>query len=96
MRCHLLASAVHQFILSKRCGLLGDHPPPESLQLIRDVEMMFKLLAKFLFAPPLYKLYPTKNWKRLLRTQEGIVRELTKVGEKEFNMQWSHALNHVP
>lgn len=57
-----------QFVLGKKLGVLCDFEnlPHETAQFIKTTQDILDSSAELIFQPPLYKIYSTKAWKKLL------------------------------
>ena len=57
--------AVNMFVLGKRLGCLDEQIPPDCQEFIDLLHKFFDASQKLLFGLPLYKLYPTQDYKDL-------------------------------
>lgn len=63
-------TAVAFFVLGKRLGALDiDNMPPDCQEFISVIQEFFTASQELLFSLPLYKLYPTKTWRKLKEMQ---------------------------
>ena len=64
---------VNVFVLNHRLGLLASAEIPPNMQQIFDaVRNFLDLSFKLLLNPPVYKIYPTKQWKEFLKDTDTI------------------------
>ncbi|XP_011405733.1 PREDICTED: cytochrome P450 27C1-like [Amphimedon queenslandica] len=59
--------------LGKKLGSLNiDNVPKKCQDMIDNTQLLFQKTLEAMFTPPLYKIYPTKLWKDLLRSQKQV------------------------
>lgn len=47
--------------------------PPDCKQYVEDIRSFFLCTERLLFGLPFHKIWPTKNWKELMRSQKGVL-----------------------
>lgn len=78
-----LSLGTAQFVLGKKLDVLRnfENIPEDTAKFIRSIEDVLESSAALLFQPPLYKIYPTKSWKRLLASFSGSSKYCAPVSE---------------
>ncbi len=76
MYCFIIITffaAVTFFAFGKRFDTLNlSGAPPESQEYITTVGRVFVSLTELLFSLPLYKIFPTRKWRNVIRDQTSL------------------------
>lgn len=57
-------SAMGTFLFESRLGIFSPNPPHEAQIFIENLQGLFRLMQVLMYSFPIYKIFPTKDWKQ--------------------------------
>ena len=77
----LLLAAIGCVLFEERIGCFNDPPPVKAREFIDNIVGVFKYQQPLMYKPPIYKLFPTKDW----RVFEGYADRVTHCARQFVN-----------
>ena len=77
----LLLAAIGCVLFEERIGCFNDPPPVKAREFIDNIVGVFKYQQPLMYKPPIYKIFPTKDW----RVFEGYADRVTDCARQFVN-----------
>ena len=67
-------TAIGTFLFDSRIGLFGSNPPKLSVEFIENLQGFFRLMQPLTYNLPVYKVFPTSEWKQFQTHADNVFR----------------------
>lgn len=67
-------SAMGTFLFESRLGIFSSNPPHEAQIFIENLQGLFRLMQVLMYSLPIYKIFPTKDWRQYVNYCDNVFR----------------------